>query len=195
MNIETANRLVQYRKQRGMSQEDLATALGISRQAISKWERAEASPDTDNLIALAKLYGISLDELLMNPSKPESTAPETAASAAAVLFQEPPAAPVVTYATVSESDLQTVTQEPELPDAVQRPPLSPAAKFVMMMLALAAVVGALFVLRLVAFIFPGIYDLYPILCTVVYLILGFSFGKWHPGWLIFLSIPIFEAFF
>ena len=64
MNIEIANRLVQQRKENGLSQEALAAKLGISRQAISKWERAEASPDTDNLIALAELYGMSLDALL-----------------------------------------------------------------------------------------------------------------------------------
>ena len=64
MNIEIANRLVKLRKQNNLSQEGLAEKLGISRQAVSKWERAEASPDTDNLILLARLYGISLDELL-----------------------------------------------------------------------------------------------------------------------------------
>lgn len=64
MNIEIANRLVNLRKSNGLSQEALAEKLGISRQAVSKWERAEASPDTDNLIMLAKLYKISLDELL-----------------------------------------------------------------------------------------------------------------------------------
>ena len=64
MNLEIANRLVALRKQNNLSQEALAEKLGISRQAVSKWERAEASPDTDNLIALAKLYHISLDELL-----------------------------------------------------------------------------------------------------------------------------------
>ena len=64
MNIEVANRLQKLRKEKGYSQEHLAEALGISRQAVSKWERAEASPDTDNLILLARLYGVSLDELL-----------------------------------------------------------------------------------------------------------------------------------
>lgn len=64
MNIEIANRLVELRKKHGLSQEELASKLGISRQAVSKWERAESSPDTDNLICLAKLYGVSLDELL-----------------------------------------------------------------------------------------------------------------------------------
>lgn len=64
MNIEIANRLVELRKKNNLSQEALAGKLGISRQAVSKWERAEASPDTDNLILLARLYGVSLDELL-----------------------------------------------------------------------------------------------------------------------------------
>lgn len=64
MNIEIANRLVNLRKTNNLSQEALTEKLGISRQAVSKWERAEASPDTDNLILLARLYGVSLDELL-----------------------------------------------------------------------------------------------------------------------------------
>lgn len=64
MNIEIANRLVNLRKSNNLSQEALAEKLGISRQAVSKWERAEASPDTDNLILLARLYGMSLDDLL-----------------------------------------------------------------------------------------------------------------------------------
>lgn len=64
MTIEIADRLIKLRKKHGYSQEELADKLGLSRQAVSKWERAEASPDTDNLICLAKLYGVSLDELL-----------------------------------------------------------------------------------------------------------------------------------
>jgi len=64
MNIEIADRLVKMRKKNGYSQEELADKLGLSRQAVSKWERAEASPDTDNLICLAKLYNVSLDDLL-----------------------------------------------------------------------------------------------------------------------------------
>jgi len=66
MDIKTANRLMELRKKKGYTQEELADALGISRQAVSKWERAEASPDTDNLIELAKLYNVSLDDLLLS---------------------------------------------------------------------------------------------------------------------------------
>lgn len=73
MNLEIANRLVALRKENNLSQEALAEKLGISRQAVSKWERAEASPDTDNLIALAKLYHVSLDELLKIHEEEENT--------------------------------------------------------------------------------------------------------------------------
>ena len=59
MTLETAARLTQLRKERGLSQEELAEKLHVSRQAVSKWERAESSPDTDNLIALGQLYGVT----------------------------------------------------------------------------------------------------------------------------------------
>jgi transcriptional regulator with XRE-family HTH domain len=64
MNLEIANKLLALRKKNNLSQEELAEKLGVSRQAISKWERGETSPDTDNLILLANLYRVSLDELL-----------------------------------------------------------------------------------------------------------------------------------
>lgn len=86
MNIEIANRLLQLRKEHKFSQEDLAAKLNISRQAVSKWERAEASPDTDNLIELSKLYGISLDTLLTGAQESEKAAQPAAEDAAA---QEP----------------------------------------------------------------------------------------------------------
>ena len=77
MTIETANRLYELRKKHGLSQEELAEKLGVSRQAVSKWERSEASPDTDNLIALAKIYGLSLDELIFGEKKSEENSEPT----------------------------------------------------------------------------------------------------------------------
>ena len=76
MTIEIADRLIKLRKKNGYSQEELADKLGLSRQAVSKWERAEASPDTDNLICLAKLYGVSLDELLSTDDDVETIVKE-----------------------------------------------------------------------------------------------------------------------
>ena len=73
MTLETANRLFELRKKHNLSQEELAEKLGVSRQAVSKWERSEASPDTDNLIALAKIYDLTLDELIFGEREEEKT--------------------------------------------------------------------------------------------------------------------------
>lgn len=72
MNIEIANRLQQLRKNNNLSQEELAEKIGVSRQAVSKWERGETSPDTENLILLSRLYRMSLDELVRTESFPVS---------------------------------------------------------------------------------------------------------------------------
>ena len=53
-----------HRTRCGMTQEFLAEQLGVSRQAVSKWESGKADPSTSNLLALAKLFGISPEELL-----------------------------------------------------------------------------------------------------------------------------------
>lgn len=72
MNKETGERLFRYRKANHYSQEDLSEKIGVSRQAISKWERGESSPDTDNLIELARLYNITIDELINGTDEPET---------------------------------------------------------------------------------------------------------------------------
>ena len=53
----------ELRIRQGLSQEALATRLGVSRQAVSKWEKNLSYPDTENLLALAALFGVSGDEL------------------------------------------------------------------------------------------------------------------------------------
>lgn len=73
MNVDMAKRLADRRRNAGLTQEGLAEKLGVSRQAVSKWECSESSPDTDNLIALAELYGVSLDELLYAEVDPQDT--------------------------------------------------------------------------------------------------------------------------
>ncbi|MGM9661894.1 MAG: helix-turn-helix domain-containing protein [Oscillospiraceae bacterium] len=52
------------RQRCGMTQEFVAESLGVSRQAVSKWENGSSDPSTANLLALAKLYGVSAEELL-----------------------------------------------------------------------------------------------------------------------------------
>ena len=54
------------RSEQGLSQEQLAELVGVSRQAVSKWELGDAVPDTDKLVPLARALRISVDELLGN---------------------------------------------------------------------------------------------------------------------------------
>lgn len=61
-----------YRKKAGLSQDALAEKLGVSRQAISKWETAESVPETGKLLALASALGVTVDELLSEDGPEES---------------------------------------------------------------------------------------------------------------------------
>lgn len=228
MNIEIANRLVRLRKQNGLSQEELASRLGISRQAVSKWERAEASPDTDNLILLAREYGVSLDELLRtedeleelraaNPNNAESRAEETDkqgdANADFKVFVgdnsikisgltgdetqecgEDEAAGVqedvkpkkksfyinkngkgIQIHIGDEWDEGEGEEEARMGNDVEDEnhdfddDFDDDDEYKPFLLA-----------------FP-----YPVFCAVMYLIMGFVWDLWHPGWIIFITIPIY----
>lgn len=59
-----ADKLQKYRKQNGMSQENLAEAIGVSRQAVSKWESGLSYPELDKLVKISELFHISLDQLV-----------------------------------------------------------------------------------------------------------------------------------
>ncbi len=63
MNI--TQRIIELRKKSGLSQEEFAEKLGLSRQSISKWETGEAIPDVDNLVLLSQKYDVSIDYLLL----------------------------------------------------------------------------------------------------------------------------------
>ncbi len=60
------NNIKFYRKELGLTQEQIAEHIGVSRQTIAKWERGESFPDIENCIALADLFGISIDLLVRN---------------------------------------------------------------------------------------------------------------------------------
>lgn len=66
-----------YRKAAKLSQEELAEAVGVSRQAVSKWELGESTPELDKLLALARAFGVTTDELLSDREpQPARTEPE-----------------------------------------------------------------------------------------------------------------------
>ena len=71
MNESIGNRISKYRKQKGLTQEQLAKALGVSAQAVSKWEQQTNCPDIMLLPELARIFGVTIDELFGDPSKRE----------------------------------------------------------------------------------------------------------------------------
>ena len=73
--MELGKRIYSYRTKRNMSQGDLADALNVSRQSVSKWENGNATPDLEKLIKMSELFGITLDELVGRDmsSQPESS--------------------------------------------------------------------------------------------------------------------------
>lgn len=189
MNIETANRLVQLRKENGYSQEVLAEKLGISRRAISKWERAEASPDTDNTIALAGLYGMTLDALL-------NTADDKYIPANTPQSQE------------------TAEKEEKLPKTERQLWGKRLACFPFPLFVVAAYLAGGFTAQLwhpgwiIFLLIPLYYQTasalavrsvktmlfmlpIPELVTILYLLGGFLLHLWHPGWIIFLVLPLY----
>ena len=67
MNI--GNKIMELRKKKGLSQEELAEKVGVARQTISKWELGETSPDIKQAKVLSKIFNVSLDELVDNDIK------------------------------------------------------------------------------------------------------------------------------
>ena len=75
-------RIQELRKQQNLSQEELGTRLGVSRQAVSRWEMDGAVPDVDKLIAMSKLFSVTLNDLL-GVESPTAVPAETAADSPA----------------------------------------------------------------------------------------------------------------
>lgn len=78
-----ADKIIELRKRSGMSQEELAEKLGVSRQSVSKWEGAQSTPDLNRILQLSEIFGVSTDTLLKDteeltaPSAPPQESAET----------------------------------------------------------------------------------------------------------------------
>ena len=79
--MEFSSQLVRCRKQKGLSQEELAGRLGVSRQAVSKWETGEALPDLQKAFLLSEALGVGLDQLCKGSAEAEPPQQEKAAAA------------------------------------------------------------------------------------------------------------------
>lgn len=147
MNIEIANRLYNLRKRNGFSQEELAEKIGVSRQAVSKWERSESSPDTDNLLALSKIYGVTIDDMLNKEDIPENTqdsSSDTSTSNSGASYK-------------IDLEYENIKKDEDDGSFLKGFPIA-------------------------------------IVATIIFFVLGFAFGLWHPAWIVFLLIPLFSSF-
>ena len=203
MNIEIANRLVELRKKNGLSQEELADKLGLSRQAVSKWERAESSPDTDNLICLAKLYNVSLDDLLNTDQSIEEISNEVKEknneekNDNCCVKKEK-------HAPLSEKDKKRAKVF-DVIDAITTGTLFFIATIIYFLVSFyhEEQWGKLWCIFLAPIVISSLFSAiknrrfsnfaYPVFVTLVYFILGVYADAWHPGWIIFITIPIFYS--
>jgi len=136
--MDLREKISALRKQRGMSQEQLAEQMFVSRQSISKWELGESLPELANIIRLSEIFGVTTDYLLKGTSVSEGSAMDTSAS--------------------------KIEEEPVWASAVSKTAGSYSYHY----------------MRMAAWM--------PILWIVivsVYLMLGFVFDAWHPGWVVF----------
>ncbi len=204
MTNNIGDRISSLRKEMNLSQEGLAEKVGVSRQAISKWERGEATPDIYNLNGLAEVFGMSIDEIVSEvmsdavPRKPKIVGMELKKRAENFIM--------IGVAILIISVFTFVVL-----------PFQDEVLFVIFGVMIAA--GVLILIK-AGFMFERFYMLnrdvidrddaglsddersvrkrqqdaigtiISLSCTVAYLILGFFFGLWHPGWLVFLLIPI-----
>ena len=73
--MDFGDKLKQYRLKEGLSQEQLAEKIGVSRQAITKWETKRGLPDVENMIILAEIFKLTLDELVLEEVKNQEEKP------------------------------------------------------------------------------------------------------------------------
>ena len=195
MDLMTANRLQQLRKANGYSQDVLAEKLGISRQAVSKWERAESSPSVDNLIDLAKLYGITVDEML-----------NTEGDRVVIKTQNNTKKDIIGKLKSLISKANDFGIYPELARKL--------VKFPFFLVVTILYVVLCFVTKLwhplwIMFLALPIYYQFALACkggnkkvfmlllpipeiiVTLFLILGFAFGIWKYAWILFLILPIY----
>ena len=66
-----ADKIIKERKKLGLSQEELAEKMNVSRQAVSKWESAQSIPEIDKLLQLSRLFGVTTDYLLKDEIEDE----------------------------------------------------------------------------------------------------------------------------
>ena len=220
MSIKQGEYLKDLRVKNKYSQEKLGELLGLSRQSISKWEQGYAIPDTENLLKLSELYGVSVDTILKcgeeesKGNADEATAPATGEADEETTPKEARCGGEIHTPTSGESSAGAEQDNREAPAEAEKPPKKKRGWFFISYPVLAviayAIIGATFktvgwatgwiVLLTIPLYYTGVIAFekkkpiifcYPVLTLIAFLIGGFFYSLWHPMWIIFLTIPLF----
>ena len=191
-------KLKELRLKNKMSQEELATKLGVTRQAVSKWEQNLALPDTNNLISIAKIFNVKVDELVNYNT--ELSNDKTSVDG------------------IKNNDNSSSNSETNLVKNGNKEMEDVKNTQIYKILS-----SVTFLICLIIFILVGMYApngwnyswiiwllfptflslfesikrkkvsifLFPVLITAIYLFIGMFFKAWHPYWLLFLLTPIY----
>lgn len=203
-NERLGNKLYELRKKAGLSQEELAERLDVSRQAVSKWECGESLPDTDNLITISKLYGVSLDELVGNELIKEEPIQQEPCEEKELCFSPAP----------DEDENDVFAGEEEEEESMKNRGLAARILY-----ELPSPILITFAFLLWGFIWDGwhvawtlylfipVYHsliscvrqrrwsafAYPAFISFIYLFIGMQWGLWHPYWILYITVPIYYA--
>ena len=214
---------MQYlRKLKGITQEELADTVGVSRQSVSKWETGDAFPETEKIIQLCDIFGVPMDVLLRGDAKSYIGAcsdGERGGNADGETEGENGGDPLC----VTAEEAERVKDFGTLPKKTRKCVIASAAEGLIFIVAAAVYVCLGAILGLwhpawIIFIFAialsalaehiiknkdgiaaavmrGLRDCIILLATAVYLLLGFLCNLWHPGWVIFIIAVLLMIIF
>ena len=199
-----------------MSQEEFAEKLCVSRQAVSKWERGEAYPDTENLIAISEMFSITIDEILRSDFSSTAHPEESVADKDSDVKKSGFGCSLVIDKGISfkagkgscedfsdersdDGDEDENDEKESFLSALPYPILTTVA-----FLTIGFIFDGWWWAWTLFLTIPIYYSLveaiqkrclsdfaYPVLVTFVFCLLGMLFGIWHPAWIIFITVPIY----
>lgn len=178
MTAELAARLRELRESHDLTVEALANRLGVPADTVSGWEDADDAPNADHLLALASIYGVTVDSLLKRPLPgAEDIDPSNPLPHGSYFDHERdkmrrafPYPVAVTFAYLAMGFLCNLWHPGWIIFLTIPLYYLPAAQRTPM--------------RLLC---------NPVMVTIIYLLLGCFCNLWHPGWLVFLLIPVLNA--
>lgn len=180
-----------------LSQEELANKLGVTRQAVSKWEQNLALPDINNMILISKIFNVKVDELINYNSNLSNQNIKVDINNNDTSDDKE-----------SKLDLNSIKKEKE--DIKNTPIYNILYSLTILICLVTFILVGMYatngwnyswIIWLFLPTFISLFEsikrrkaslfLFPVLITAIYLFIGMYFSAWHPYWLLFLSIPIY----